>query len=615
MTSPRLSYRLLPQPLPWLAGLLLVYLIAPLVAVLWPVAHADWSQLGNDQIWRATATSFASASVATVLIALGGVPLGYYLAQRSGRAGRLLGFIVQLPLALPPLTSGILLLFLLGPYSPLGGLLGRAGIELTDSFAGIVLAEAFVAAPFLIIAARSAFAAIDPELIAVAATLGRGPWACFVTVSLPLAWPAIVAGLLLSWLRAFGEFGATVMMAYHPYSLPVYTFVSFGSDGLQAMLPLLLPTLACALLIVVAAQFLLRPRRARALVDPHTPLPVPLPRRAVTTQAPPLQFTFVRHLPGFSLDIHCRTQARRIAVLGRSGSGKSMTLRLLAGLEPAAQAHCQLGQQRLDTLPTAARAIAYVPQRYGLFPHLRVNEQYRFGVGADVQQARAWSEQLGLDALGGRYPAELSMGQQQRVALVRALARPSRLILLDEPFSALDTPLRAQLRLSLRQLQRQVDATWLLVTHDPQDAALLADEIIVMEAGRILQQGPTRTLFEHPGSEQVARLLGQSHVFAAQRQANGCLAIGAQPTAVPAPSDGGDAWLLRLHPRAIVLDPQGAYEALVEDHLDTGETELLQLRWGALLLDAAYAGSPPTIGSACRFDLAIEARDIWSAST
>jgi molybdate transport system permease protein len=614
MTSPQLSYRLLPQPLPWLAGLLLVYLIAPLLAVLWPVAHADWSQLGNDQIWRATATSFASASVATVLIALGGVPLGYYLAQRSGRAGRLLGFIVQLPLALPPLTSGILLLFLFGPYSPLGGLLGHAGIELTDSFAGIVLAEAFVAAPFLIIAARSAFAAIDPELIAVAATLGRGPWACFVTVSLPLAWPAIVAGLLLSWLRAFGEFGATVMMAYHPYSLPVYTFVSFGSDGLQAMLPLLLPTLASALLIVIAAQLLLRHRRARTLDDPHAPLPAPVPRPAVTIPAPPLQFTFVRHLPGFSLDIHCHSQARRIAVLGRSGSGKSMTLRLLAGLEPAAQAFCQLGQQRLDTLPSANRAIAYVPQRYGLFPHLRVNEQYRFGVGADVQQARVWSEQLGLAELGARYPAELSMGQQQRVALVRALARPSRLILLDEPFSALDTPLRTQLRLSLRQLQRQVEATWLLVTHDPQDAALLADEIIVMEAGRILQQGPTRVLFDHPGSEQVARLLGQANVFAAQRQANGCLSIGAQSTTVPAPSAEVDDWLVRLRPRAIVLDAHGAYEAVVEDHLDTGETESLQLRWGALMLHAAYAGEPPPIGSACRFNLAIDARDIWPPS-
>jgi ABC-type molybdate transport system permease subunit len=155
-----------------------------------------------------------------------------------------LGFLVQLPLALPPLTSGILLLFLVGYGSPLGRLVAGA---LTDSCAGIVLAEAFVAAPFLIIAARSAFASIDPVLEAVSATLGRGPLDVFFRISLPIARPYILSGLLLSWLRAFGEFGATVMVAYHPYSLPVYTYVAFGAQGLPAMLPILAPTLVIAL--------------------------------------------------------------------------------------------------------------------------------------------------------------------------------------------------------------------------------------------------------------------------------------------------------------------------------------------------------------------------------
>jgi ABC-type molybdate transport system permease subunit len=157
-----------------------------------------------------------------------------------------IGFLVQLPLALPPLASGVLLLFLVGRH----GLLGRlTGSSLTDSFAGTVLAETFVAAPFLIIAARSAFAAIDPVL-GVAATLGHGRSATFLRISLPLAWPAMRAGLLLAWLRAFGEIGATVMVAYHPYSLPVYTYVAFGSQGLAAMLPVLLPALAAALIVM-----------------------------------------------------------------------------------------------------------------------------------------------------------------------------------------------------------------------------------------------------------------------------------------------------------------------------------------------------------------------------
>jgi ABC-type sulfate transport system permease component len=140
-------------------------------------------------------------------------PLTPFLPQR---AMSLLGFIVQLPLALPPPASGVLLLFMLGYSGPLGQL---TNFTLTDSFAGITLAEAFVAAPFLIIAARSAFAGIDQVLEDVAATPGHAPRTIFLWLTLPLAGRAILAGLLLAWLRAFGEFGATVMVAYHPMLL------------------------------------------------------------------------------------------------------------------------------------------------------------------------------------------------------------------------------------------------------------------------------------------------------------------------------------------------------------------------------------------------------------
>jgi len=151
----------LPAPLPWLAGLLAVYLVVPFIAAVPQVWLADWRSVDMAALGRATAVSVGSATLATGLIALGGIPLGYLLAREPGRAAATLGFLVQLPLALPPLASGILLLFLLGYRSPLGRLTDGG---LTDSFAGIVLAEIFVAAPFLIIAARSAFASIDPVL-------------------------------------------------------------------------------------------------------------------------------------------------------------------------------------------------------------------------------------------------------------------------------------------------------------------------------------------------------------------------------------------------------------------------------------------------------------------
>ena len=219
--------RRIPAPLPWLGALLAIYLCAPFVAAIQQVGLADWQSVNATALWRALTVSLGSATLSVALILIGGVPLGYCLARVPGRKMAVLGFIVQLPLAMPPLASGILLLFLVGPYAPLG-LLGRGA--LTDSFAGIVLAETFVAAPFLIIAARSAFASVDPVLEDVAATLGRGRLTTFMKVSLPIAWPAIRAGLLLAWLRAFGEFGATVMVAYHPYSLPVYMYGAFWSQ-------------------------------------------------------------------------------------------------------------------------------------------------------------------------------------------------------------------------------------------------------------------------------------------------------------------------------------------------------------------------------------------------
>src|SRR6201996_8203426 len=247
--------RVAAKPLGWLAALLAVYLCAPFIASVPQLGAADWASVNWSATWSAVAVSAGSASVAALVILLGGVPLGYFLARSTSRKVAVLGFVVQLPLALPPLTSGVLLLFLLGPYSWVGQLTGG---RLTDSFAGIVLAETFVAAPFLIIAAKSAFAAVDPVLDDVAATLGHHANSRFFRVMLPVAWPAIRAGLALAWLRAFGEFGATVMVAYHPYSLPVYTYVVFGGEGLPAMMPLLLPTLAIA---VVCAALSLYSRR------------------------------------------------------------------------------------------------------------------------------------------------------------------------------------------------------------------------------------------------------------------------------------------------------------------------------------------------------------------
>jgi ABC-type Fe3+/spermidine/putrescine transport system ATPase subunit/ABC-type sulfate transport system permease component len=612
--KPQATVRI-PAPLPWLAGLLAIYLIAPLIAGGRQASLADWQSVDTAALLHASAVSIASATTATLIIALGGIPLGYLLARRPGRAMTALGFLVQLPLALPPLASGILLLFLVGYASPIGQLTAGA---LTDSFAGIVLAEVFVAAPFLIIAARSAIASIDPVLEDVAATLGRGPLYVFFRVTLPIAWPAILSGLLLAWLRAFGEFGATVMVAYHPYSLPVYTYVAFGSQGLPAMLPVLLPAVVVALAILLlsglaGARAGGRQYAGSALEELPSSAPEPSVRAVARGSATHLAITVERGLGNFRLDVAWSPQRRRLAILGPSGSGKSLTLKIIAGIETYDRGSILLDGNEISSLPPAARGIAYVPQNYGLFPHLSVLDQLRFPLGADPDLAKLWLERLELRGLESRRPDALSLGQQQRVALARALVRPARLLLLDEPFSALDAPLRSTLRREMLALQNDLDATTILVTHDPAEAALLADELLVLEGGQVLQAGATDAVFARPASELAARLLGAEFAAEGIAAQSDAIAVGADvPLKIAGPPLKPGARVGWTAPPARVrLSEHGTYMGCVERVVPVGTGRQLAIRFGHSLVHALAGYADIPCGTACRFDIDPDAVRIW----
>ncbi len=605
-------------PLPWLAGLLAIYLAAPLVAGAQQLALVDWSSVDAHALLLSCGVSVASATVATAVIAIGGIPLGYLLARIPGRAMAGLGFVVQLPLALPPLTGGVLLLFLIGYSTPLGRLFNGA---LTDTFAGIVLAEIFVAAPFLIIAARSGFAAMDPVLEGVAATLGRKPVEVFLRVSLPVAWPTILSGLLLTWLRAFGEFGATVMVAYHPYSLPVYTYVAFGSQGLPAMMPVVLPTIMLALVVMALSGAVARqPDWLRDGWLQGLAAPVSVANGAGSPAAPRrrddfarLDLRLARQLDGFRLDLAWSPRARRLAILGPSGSGKSLTLKLIAGIEPLDAGSIAVDGKELSRLDASQRAIAYVPQNYGLFPHLTVGEQLRFPVGAGEDAAQHWIDRLGLRGLEQRRPAALSLGQQQRVALARALNRPARLLLLDEPFSALDAPLRTRLRQEFLALQSELDATTVLVTHDPAEAALLADELLVLADGRVLQCGAVGATFMRPTGEAVARLLGADNV-AEGTAADECgISVGENVIVEVAPPalTKGERVGWSFPPARAAITPNGRYLGFVEGVTSTGIGRHITVRLGDArirIFDGRLLAAP---AAQYRFDIDPNAIQVW----
>lgn len=537
-------------PLPWLGALLLAYLLVPVAAFFARLPGTDWRQAAAPGVGHALWLSVDTASIATLAITVLGVPLGYLLARSRGRLAHLVGVAVQLPLALPPLISGILLIFVVGPYTRLGRLFGGT---LTDSVTGIVLAQVFVAAPFLVIAARSAFAEVDPAAEEVAATLGHGRLARFARVALPGAARGIRSGVLLSWLRAFGEFGATVVLAYNPNSLPVFVYAQFAGSGLPATTVPVLATLGAALVVLLLAD---RRRGGPGRSPRRRPsaLPDPVPPAAVP--GPLLELSLHARVGDFALDIEYRTAARRLAILGPSGAGKSCTLRVIAGLLTPDAGRLLADGADLLALPAERRGVGYLPQDSCLLPRMRLADQITFGVGSDPAVAAFWARRLGIDGLLDRRPEQLSGGQRRRAAMARALARGPRILLLDEPFTGLDTPVREDLRLLLRTVTRETGLTTVLVTHDPVEAAVLADEVLVLDAGRVLQAGPQREVFARPASPAVARLLGVRNLRPATVRA-GLLTDGdlAVPLTVPAP-DGPATWCVR--PEDVRLDVRAA---------------------------------------------------------
>jgi ABC-type Fe3+/spermidine/putrescine transport system ATPase subunit/ABC-type sulfate transport system permease component len=590
------------SPLTWLGGLLVIYLTVPLGAFFIRLGRSNQRGFGTPGFW----VSLATATITTILVALFGVPLAQVLSRAKGRLGTLVGIAVQLPLALPPLMSGILLIYLVGPYTTIGRLFdGR----LTDSMAGIVLAQTFVSAPFLIIAARSAFSSLDPAFDDVAATLGYHPLARFLRVSVPATSSAIVAGLLLTWLRAFGEYGATVLISYHPYTLPVFTEVQFSGSGLApTQAPTALAVLAA--ILVVAVSRLRRPQRLR----PQTSFPDPVP----PAQSEPTSVAFALDATVGTFRLQCahRAHSHRLAVLGPSGSGKSMTLRALAGLLGPQAGMVEYGSDLVTDVPTEARRIGFVPQGSGLFPKRTVWQQLLFAPDAEERLAAWWLAKLQLIGLEDRLPDQLSGGQRRRVSLARALTRNPRLVLLDEPFSALDAPVRDDLRRELRRLQHEAGLSTVLVTHDPEEAALLADEVIVIAEGRLLQAGSIRDVYARPSSPQVARLVGMQNLNHAVAVSPVDLVTGGVviSTASHGMPQGSDV-LWSIRPEHVAISRSGRYPVEVLDSADLGGTTTAVVSLGGRVeLRVRTTGSVDlAVGSASRVDLDPDAITVWPA--
>lgn len=252
-------------------------------------------------------------------------------------------------------------------------------------------------------------------------------------------------------------------------------------------------------------------------------------------------------------------------LLGGSGSGKSTILRLISGLIIPDAGRIELNGRDVTHLPVQARDTGFVFQNYSIFRHMTVSENVEFGLRirgvppAEKQQRSAeLLDLVGLAGLGNRYAEQLSGGQQQRVALARALAYNPAVLLLDEPFGALDVKIRAQLRHSLREIQKRLQVTTILVTHDQEEAFELADRIGLIHRGRLVEVGPPEKLYHQPRTEYTATFIGGGNVLVGRREGQ---TIRLGQTRLPMPSDApphdeGAPVRILFRPETAVAQPE-----------------------------------------------------------
>lgn len=225
-------------------------------------------------------------------------------------------------------------------------------------------------------------------------------------------------------------------------------------------------------------------------------------------------------LDNLTLDI---ARGEFVTFLGPSGCGKSTTLRILGGFERPTSGRVILDGEDVTSQPPEKRHVNMVFQDYALFPHMTVRQNISFGLelkGMDKTGIRRRQDEimafLELDAYGGRYPGQLSGGQRQRVALARALAPDPALLLLDEPLGALDAKLRGQVQQELKSIQRRTHKTFFFVTHDQEEALTMSDRIVVMNNGRVEQDGTPEELYFHPATRFVAEFIGETNLLAGE---------------------------------------------------------------------------------------------------
>lgn len=505
-----------------------------------------WALVTSPAAVDALGLSLRTALVATLCCVLLGTPMALVLARTTFPGQRVARALVLLPLVLPPVVGGIALLHTFGRRGLIGQHLEVLGIEIAFTTTAVVLAQTFVALPFLVLSLEGALRTQDTRLEDVAATLGAGPTTVLRRVTLPRVLPGLLSGAVLAFARALGEFGATITFAGAlqgvTQTLPLEIYLQRSADP-DAAVALSLVLVVVAVLITAAVHgprvlggpdARTGPRRGargvraagtlpdgdQAVREDVSPRSAPAPGAAPAPRGEAPAALAVRAVvPERGLDVDLTlTPGEVVAVLGANGAGKSTLVQVVAGLLPPGDAHdarVAVGDDDVTRVAPRRRRLAWLSQRPLLFENLSVEDNVAFGLRArGVPRARARREaraalgRVGAADLATRRSTDLSGGQAQRVAIARALVTGPRVLLLDEPLASLDVSVAQHVRSVLHHAQREHPRTTLLVTHDLLDVLLLADRVVVLDGGRVVEDGPVDQVLTRPRSRFAARLAG-----------------------------------------------------------------------------------------------------------
>jgi molybdate ABC transporter permease protein len=478
--------------------------------------------------------SLKTATLATFIAFFLGLAAAYWMLGYQGKAKALIEGLLLLPLVLPPTVAGFLLLLLLGKNSLLGQVLLSFNITIVFTWYAAVVTATVVAFPLMYKTALGAFEQIDVSLLQVARTLGASEWKIFWRITLPLALPGVSAGVILAFARALGEFGATLMLAGNipgqteTIPMAIYFAVEGGAMQEAWFWTAAIISLSVSGLVIVNSWKGQSPldaqRRSMQQVIGAETVQLRIQdfgfQQQEANEDAELVIAIQKHLPDFCLDVRFKTQQQPLGILGASGAGKSMLLRCIAGIETPTQGKILLnGRILFDSetgvnMPSRDRRLGLLVQNYALFPHLTVAQNIAFGLPkrysphAIRQEVASQLSAVQLSNLENYYPHQLSGGQQQRVALARALASQPDALLLDEPFSALDTYLRSQLEQAMIARLAAYRGPTLFVTHNLEEAYRVCEDLLVLDRGKAIAQGSKQSIFEQPASFRVAQLTG-----------------------------------------------------------------------------------------------------------